>query len=192
MNHIVPGNYAVPQGKELRIAISGKSGCGNTTVSTMLAQRLGIKLINYTFRNLAKDIGFSLAEIIERAKTDDSFDRQVDGRQVALALEESCVLGSRLAVWMLKDADLKVFLLADEDVRARRILNREGGDLEEIKAFTAMRDREDSARYQQLYEIDNNDYGFCHLIIDTALHKPDEIVELILQELHQRGLVESC
>ena len=59
MNHIVPGNYAVPQGKELRIAISGKSGCGNTTVSTMLAQRLGIKLINYTFRNLAKDIGFS-------------------------------------------------------------------------------------------------------------------------------------
>ena len=192
MNHIVPGNYAVPQGKELRIAISGKSGCGNTTVSTMLAQRLGIKLINYTFRNLAKDIGFSLAEIIERAKTDDSFDRQVDGRQVALALGESCVLGSRLAVWMLKDADLKVFLLADEDVRARRILNREGGDLEEIKAFTAMRDREDSARYQQLYEIDNNDYGFCHLIIDTALHKPDEIVELILQELHQRGLVEAC
>ena len=148
--------------------------------------------INYTFRNRAKDTGLTLAEIIERAKTDDSYDRQVDTRQVELAMEESCVLGSRLAVWMLEKADLKVFLLADEDVRARRILNREGGNLEEIKAFTAMRDREDSARYQQLYEIDNSDYGFCHLIIDTALHKPAEIVELILQELHQRGLVETC
>ena len=27
--------------KELRVAISGKSGCGNTTVSTMLAEKLG-------------------------------------------------------------------------------------------------------------------------------------------------------
>ena len=184
-------NYSIPAGKKLRIAISGKSGCGNTTVSTMLARRLGVSLINYTFRNLAKDTGLTLAEIIERAKTDDSYDRQVDTRQVELAMEDSCVLGSRLAVWMLKEADLKVFLLADEDVRARRILNREGGDLEEIKAFTAMRDREDSARYQQLYEIDNSDYGFCHLIIDTALHKPDEIVELILQELFRRGLVQA-
>lgn len=184
-------NYIVPQGKELRIAISGKSGCGNTTVSTMLARRLGVNLINYTFRNLAQDTGLTLAEIIERAKTDDSYDRQVDGRQVELAREDSCVLGSRLAVWMLEEADLKVFLLADEDVRAARILNREGGSLEEIKAFTAMRDREDSQRYQRLYNIDNNDYSFCQLVIDTACHNPEEIVELILQELLRRGLVQA-
>lgn len=184
-------NYSIPAGKKLRIAISGKSGCGNTTVSTLLAQRLGVNLINYTFRSLAQDTGLSLAEIIERAKTDDSFDRQVDTRQVELAMEDSCVLGSRLAVWMLEKADLKVFLLADEDVRARRILNREGGDLEEIKSFTAMRDREDSQRYRQLYNIDNNDYSFCHLIIDTALYNPEEIVELILQELLRRGLVQA-
>jgi cytidylate kinase len=31
---------------ELRIAVSGKSGCGNTTVSRLLSQRLGIRLIN--------------------------------------------------------------------------------------------------------------------------------------------------
>ena len=184
-------NYSIPAGKKLRIAISGKSGCGNTTVSSMLARRLGVNLINYTFRNLAKDIGLSLAEIIERAKTDDSYDRQVDGRQVELAREDSCVLGSRLAVWMLEEADLKVFLLADEEVRARRILNREGGNLEEIKAFTAMRDREDSQRYQRLYNIDNNDYSFCQLVIDTACHNPEEIVELILQELLRRGLVQA-
>ena len=41
--------------KEIRIAISGKSGCGNTTVSGLLAQKLGIKLINYTFRQLAEE-----------------------------------------------------------------------------------------------------------------------------------------
>ncbi len=184
-------NYTIPQGKRLRIAISGKSGCGNTTVSTLLARRLGVNLINYTFRNLAQDTGLTLAEIIERAKTDDSYDRQVDGRQVELAREDSCVLGSRLAVWMLAEADLKVFLLADEEVRARRIQMREGGGLEEIKSFTAMRDREDSQRYRRLYSIDNNDYSLCQLIIDTALHSPQEIVEQILQELLRRGLVQA-
>ena len=46
--------FRIKDGKELRIAISGKSGCGNTTVSTLLSEKLGIKLINYTFRTLAQ------------------------------------------------------------------------------------------------------------------------------------------
>ena len=47
--------------KDLRIAISGKSGCGNTTVSGMLAKTLGVTLINYTFRQLAAGKGMKLA-----------------------------------------------------------------------------------------------------------------------------------
>ena len=61
--------------KELRVAISGKSGCGNTTVSTLLSQKLGIKLINYTFRQLAAEKGLTLAQVIENAKNDDSYDK---------------------------------------------------------------------------------------------------------------------
>ena len=134
--------------KELRIAISGKSGCGNTTVSTLLSEKLGVKLINYTFRQLASEKGLSLAQVIENAKNDDSYDKYVDNHQVELAKAESCVLGSRLAIWMLKEADLKVYLYASDDVRANRVFKREGGDLQEIKDFTAMRDREDHGRRQ--------------------------------------------
>ena len=104
--------------KELRVAISGKSGCGNTTVSTMLAEKLGIKLINYTFRQLAAEKGLTLAQVIENAKNDDSYDVAVDTHQVALAQAEPCVLGSRLAIWMLKEADVKVYLIASDDTRA--------------------------------------------------------------------------
>ena len=175
--------------KELRIAISGKSGCGNTTVSTLLSQKLGIKLINYTFRNLAAERGLTLAQVIENAKTDDSYDIYVDTHQVELAKKESCVLGSRLAIWMLKEADLKVYLLASDEIRAKRILNREGGNLDEIKAFTAMRDGEDSRRYKKLYNIDNNDYSSADLIVDTADKNPEEIVELIIAELKKRSLL---
>lgn len=174
---------------EVRIAISGKSGCGNTTVSTLLSEKLGIKLINYTFRQLAAEKGLTLAQVIENAKTDDQYDVYVDTHQVELAKTESCVLGSRLAIWMLKEADLKVYLFASDDTRANRILNREGGDLQQIKDFTSMRDSEDSKRYMKLYQIDNNKYDFCDLIIDTANYNPEQIVDQIIAELLKRGLI---
>ncbi|MBP5283722.1 MAG: AAA family ATPase [Treponema sp.] len=175
--------------KELRVAISGKSGCGNTTVSTLLSEKLGIALINYTFRQLAAEKGLTLAQVIENAKTDDSYDIYVDNHQVELARKESCVLGSRLAIWMLKEADLKVYLYASDETRAGRILNREGGDLQKIKDFTSMRDSEDSRRYLNLYQIDNNKYDFADLIIDTANYNPEQIVDLILEELKKRDFI---
>jgi cytidylate kinase len=177
------------QKQPLRIALSGKSGCGNTTVCTLLAERLGVALVNYTFRSLAAETGLSLKEIVEQARADDSFDRRVDQRQVALAMEGSCVLGSRLAIWMLKEADLKVYLYADSDTRVRRIHRREGGSLEAIQEFTSLRDREDTGRYKKIYHIDNDDYQFADLLIDTTKHFPGEIVGLITTELLCRGLI---
>lgn len=175
--------------KEIRVAISGKSGCGNTTVSTLLSQKLGVKLINYTFRQLAAEKNMTLAQVIEAAKNDDSYDKYVDKHQVELALAEPCVLGSRLAIWMLKEADLKVYLYASDETRARRVYNREGGDLQTIKDFTAMRDREDTGRYKAFYGIDNNNYNFVDVIIDVNDKTPEEIVNIILDKLVEKGLI---
>ena len=48
---------------EVRIAVSGKSGCGNTTVSRLLAERLGVRLINYTFHDMAKERGIPFEQL---------------------------------------------------------------------------------------------------------------------------------
>ncbi len=181
--------YSLINGRELRVAISGKSGCGNTTVSTLLSEKLNIAMVNYTFRSLSKENGMPLEEILEKAKTDDSFDRIVDTKQVELAMKQSCVLGSRLAVWMLTKADLKVYLYADENVRAQRVFKREGGSLSSIIEFTRMRDAEDTKRYKKLYNIDNNDYTFVDLVIDVSNKDPDTIVSLILDELVKKQCI---
>ena len=174
----------------MRIAVSGKSGCGNTTVSTLLAQRLGYPMINFTFRQMAKERNMDFWDFCALANRDDNIDKELDRRQVEMAMaEENCVLGSRLAIWMLKEADLKVYLYASDETRAKRIFNREGGDLQAIKDFTAMRDREDTGRYKEFYDIDNNDYQFADLIIDTANYLPDQIVELIIEKLKEKGLI---
>ncbi|MCR5289543.1 MAG: AAA family ATPase [Treponema sp.] len=183
--------YKIPSGKELRIAISGKSGCGNTTLSTLLSQKLGITLINYTFRQLAAEKNMTLAQVIEAAKTDDFYDTYVDTKQVELAKKESCVLGSRLAIWMLKEADVKIYLWASDELRAKRILNREGGSLEEIMSFTQMRDKEDHGRYLKLYNIDNDDYSFVDILLDTSNYGPEALAEQVLSQLVEKGLVEK-
>lgn len=167
------------------IAISGKSGCGNSTVSRLLADRLGFTLVNFTFRQLASEKGVSFEELCSLAEENDEFDRELDRRQVEMASKESSVLGSRLAIWMLKDADLKVYLYGSPEVRAKRIWNREGGSLDAKVQETLERDRKDHLRYKRIYGIDNDDYQFADLIIDTEQFTPEEIVEIIIRRIRE-------
>ena len=62
----------------MKIAISGLSGCGNTTTSTVLSKKLGFPLVNFTFRNLAKEKGMSLEELSEKAKYNSDIDKELD------------------------------------------------------------------------------------------------------------------
>lgn len=171
----------------MRIAISGKSGCGNTTVSTLVAHMLGYKLINYTFRNMALERGIDFWEFHKMAQADDSIDIELDKTQVEMAMsQQSCVLGSRLAIWVLKEADLKVYLRASDHLRASRIQQREGGDLEHHLQKTLTRDAKDSERYKRLYNIDNNDPSVADLIIDTEELTASEVATLIVEEAQKR------
>ena len=168
----------------MRIAVSGKSGCGNTTVSSLLAERLGFPMINFTFRQMAKERNMDFWDFCALANRDDNIDKELDRRQVEMAMaEKNCVLGSRLAIWMLKDADFKVYLLASDLERARRITNREGGTLEERLRQTQERDGHDTERYGRIYGIDNNDTSAADLVIDTEGKSPEQIVELIIASL---------
>lgn len=169
----------------MRIAISSKSGCGNTTVTRLLSERLGYKMINFTFRQMAEEKGMDFWDFCHLAEKDDNIDRDLDRRQVEMALkEDNCVLGSRLAIWMLKAADLKVYLTATSETRANRILKREGGTFEERYNETVKRDERDSARYKRIYDIDNErPESIADLIIATDDKTPEEIVAIIIDKI---------
>ena len=130
----------------IKIAVSGKSGCGNSTVSRLLAEKLGLKLINYTFHDMAEEAGIPFEEFCRRAE---------------------------------------VYLYAPAEIRSGRIHSREGGCPREKAAETEARDARDSARYRRLYNIDNNDYGFCDLIIDTSEKNPEQIVAEIAAAVYK-------
>ena len=169
----------------MRIAVSSKSGCGNTTVSTLLSEKLGYPIINFTFRQMAEERGVDFWTFCRMAEDDYNIDRELDSRQVGMAMEkENCILASRLAVWMLKDADLKVYLTASPETRAKRIQKREGGSLEQRMQETVGRDAKDSARYRVVYGIDNSHpEDVCDMVIATDDLNPEEIVSLILEKI---------
>jgi cytidylate kinase len=165
----------------LRVAISGKSGCGNTTVSRLVAQRLGLRVVNYTFKNLARDRGMSFEEICILAETDPQYDLMIDRIQVKLAEEGECVLGSRLAIWLLRYTAFTVYLNAPLNVRAGRIARRE--DKEPAKALreTEARDKRDHDRYARLYGYDVNNFDFAALVVDADALSQDEVAREIVE-----------
>lgn len=138
-------------------------------------------MVNFTFRQMAQERGVDFWTFCEMAEKDDNIDRELDGRMVEMAMQtENSILGSRLAIWNMQDADLKVYLTASDEERARRITKREGGTIEEQLEITRRRDTNDTERYKRIYGIDNNDTSVADLVIDTEGKTPEEIVDIIL------------
>jgi CMP/dCMP kinase len=164
----------------LRIAISGKSGCGNSTVSRIVAQRLGLRVINYTFKDLAKDRGMSFEDVCRLAETDPQYDLTIDRMQVQLADQGGCVLGSRLAIWLLRDSAFTVYLRAPVEVRAARIAKREGKDPAVALRETEDRDRRDADRYSRLYGYDVDRFEFAVLVVDTETLTQEQVAQEIV------------
>ena len=174
----------------MRIAISSKSGCGNTTVSTLLSEKLGYPMVNFTFRQMAQERGVDFWTFCKMAEDDYEIDKELDRRQVEMAMEKKdCILASCLAIWMLEKADLKVYLTATAETRAQRVYKREGGSLEERYKETVRRDENDTNRYKTIYGIDNTKpEKVADLIIATDQKTPEEIVSLIIEEVRKKTL----
>jgi len=170
----------------LRIAISGKSGCGNSTVSRIVAQRLGLRVINYTFKDLARDRGMSFEDVCRLAETDPQYDLTIDRMQVQLADQGGYVLGSRLAIWLLRDSAFTVYLRAPVEVRAQRIARREGKDVAIALRETEDRDQRDRDRYERLYGYDVDSFDFAHLVVDTEALTQDGVAQEIVD--HAAGM----
>jgi CMP/dCMP kinase len=57
----------ITETRALRIAISSHSGCGNPTATDNVGKSLLLDVVNYTFRDLAKDLDIRFEEIQQKA-----------------------------------------------------------------------------------------------------------------------------
>jgi cytidylate kinase len=147
-----------------------------------VGKTLGLKEVNYTFRDLAGDLGITFEEIHQKAAETKIFDFLTDLNLIRASLQPRVVVGSRLAAWLV-DADLRVWLHASLEARAKRIFQREREKYTSYEAVlyrTLQRDEQNRKRYLQLYGIDINDRSDFDIIINTELLTAEQVSSLIV------------
>lgn len=173
--------------KTMRIAISGHSGCGNTTATSNVGKALGTQIINYTFRDLARELNLNFDDIHKNANTDLIYDYLTDLVLIRNALaNESIVVGTRLAAWLM-NADLRIWLHAPLETRAARINQRESEkqfSYEQTLYKTLKRDEQNKKRYLRLYGLDIDDHSDFDITINTEKLTAEQVSGLIVAAAH--------
>jgi predicted cytidylate kinase len=170
------------------VVINGMLGSGKTTVSTLLAQHLGLRRISVgdLYRSMAAERGMTALQLNLHAELDDQIDHYVDQLQGDIAASgEQLVVDSRLAWYFFADA-LKVHVITDPVVAARRVLARPASDveryasLEEALSRLASRSESERSRYLSRYGVDKTRLRNYDLVCDSTSAGPEEIVDRIV------------
>ena len=97
-------------------------------------------------------------------------------------MEGGVVLDGRLTGWAAGDyADVRVYVTAPVEVRARWLASREGIEYEEALKRIRKRDEADSRKYLELYGVDMGDMSIYHLVVNTGELELEEKLKLVYE-----------
>lgn len=178
----------------LIITVGGPPGAGTTTFSKRLAKILGLRYVyaGEIFREEARRRGLTLEEFSRMAEEREEIDRELDSLILDEIRKGGVVAEGRLTGLLAKKEGIECFSIwmdAHPRIRARRIKEREGGDLREILKRMREREESESRRYRRIYGIDIYDLSMYDLIIETSFITPEEEIRIALDELKRRGLL---
>ncbi|MFO1532574.1 MAG: (d)CMP kinase [Thermoplasmatota archaeon] len=172
------------------ITVGGLPGTGTSTLCRLLKDRLGLPYhyAGALFREEAKRRGMSLAEFGALSQKDPSIDEALDDRQLFLLKRGNLVLEGRLSGWLAqrhKVTALKVWIVCDEPVRIRRLVDRDGGTIEAQADATWEREQSEADRYRRYYGVDLTNLSFYDLVLDSTHKLPEELADEVEKLLAQ-------
>ncbi len=167
------------------IAIAGFAGSGKTTLGRALAKKLGYRMVSPSFKDLAAKEGISLMEFQKKAEKDKGIDLKFDAYIKSEAKKGNCVITTWLGPWMSK-ADLRVWLFAPLEVRAKRVAGRDNISATTAKKEIQKRERQNRRRYKKLYKIDIFDTSGFDVSFNSAKFSPEEMAEAIMKIMEIR------
>ncbi len=173
MHHKFPRKFMI-------ICVAGLSGCGKNTVGTLVAKKLGMRVVNPTFKTIAEQEKISLMQFHKKAEEDHSIDKKFDAALLRETAQGNCVATTWLSPWIVKNATLRVWLYAPSEVRAGRVAKRDGMAVAEAQSHISERDGNNRKRYMDVYGIDISDHSGFDLLINTEKFSPEESAAIIV------------
>lgn len=163
------------------ICISGLAGSGKNTVGEIVARKLNLREVKLSFKDEAAREGVDLMKVQRAAGRDERYDRELDRRIVKEAKKGNCVVMTWLGPWMVRNADLKVWLNVSEKERAKRVAKRDGMSFKNALAHIRKRDKDNIRRYKRYYGIDITDHSVFDLEINCDVFNPQQIADIIIK-----------
>jgi cytidylate kinase len=163
------------------ICISGLAGSGKNTVGKIVARRLNLSEVKLSFKDEAKKEKVDLMTVQKEATRDESYDRELDREIAKMAKKGNCVVMTWLGPWIVKNADLRVWLNVSEKERAKRVAKRDRMSLREALKHIRKRDENNRRRYRRYYGIDITDHSIFDLEINSDVFNPNQIAGIIVK-----------
>ncbi|MBN2145320.1 MAG: nucleoside monophosphate kinase [Candidatus Aureabacteria bacterium] len=172
------------------ITLSGEPGSGKSTCAKSLASIFGLK--HYStgdlMRQIASERNMTLEQLSQLAEMDASLDKELDERQIRLGkTEDQFIIDGRLAAHFIPHA-IKVFLTADLEERARRILHANRtmesfSSLEKAKEKLVHRQESEIKRYLAWYDFNPFELSTYDIVFDSSHTSIDEMVEKVRKKI---------
>ncbi len=166
----------------LIITISGLHGTGKSTIARAISKAFSLRHISAgeLFRQIAFKRGLTVSELSKLSTKNRSVDDVVDERTRNEAKRGRVVLEGLLTGWLAKDnADIKIFLIASETARIKRIAGREGISYNAAREATLLREELERRRFNRFYGVDIRDMSLYDLVLNTGLLSVDANIQII-------------
>lgn len=174
------------------ITVGGLAGTGSSTLSRLLATRLGLdyEYAGGIFRQEAARRDLTVEQFNHMCEQDPVVDRSLDERQLELLRDGGLLLEGRMAGWLAHDAGLDdvltVWVTCDDDVRFRRLRDRDGGvDLDEVRQRTLAREASEQDRFERFHGADILDLDIYDLVLDSTTTPPRKLADAVEATLRQ-------
>lgn len=160
----------------LIITISGLTGSGKTTLGDRVAEKLNIKHISRTHKAFVQS-----KDVIEfTKKATKSFEKSFDNSIVEEAKGQDCVVTTWLSPWLIKDAQLRIWLYADLDSRIKRKAKEMDISSGKAKRYIIEKDMLNKKNFKKLYNIDIEDRYNFDAMLNTSRLNLEQCANLII------------
>jgi predicted cytidylate kinase len=170
------------------VTVGGPPGSGTSTLCRLLKERLGLVYIyaGEIFRDRAKELGLTLAEFGDLCEEDPSHDMRLDKEMLEMARKGNVLLEGRMIGPLCRREGIpayRIYMHADSRVRAERLLERDGGDLDRVVEQMMEREESEATRYRDIYGIDPRESHHYDLVLDSTDLTPEQELQKVLEGL---------